>query len=64
MSALTFTPAPMPLTRVAGAYLAEAKYECVRMLRSPAFAVPFLGIPAVLYSFFGAMAVSLAFSRS
>jgi ABC-2 type transport system permease protein len=58
MTALTFTPAPMPLARVAGAYLAEAKYECVRMMRSPAFAVPFLGIPAVLYSFFGTLAAN------
>lgn len=51
-----FIPAPMPFGRVAGAYLAEAKYECLRLLRVPAFAVPFLLIPPALYVFFGALA--------
>jgi ABC-2 type transport system permease protein len=56
MSAPTaFVPAPMPLGRLAGIYLAEAKYESLRMLRTPAFSVPFLLIPAVLYAFFGAI---------
>ena len=57
MSAPTaFVPSPMPLSRVAGIYLAEAKYESLRMLRTPAFAVPFLLIPAALYTLFGSMA--------
>jgi ABC-2 type transport system permease protein len=56
MTTMTFTPAPLPIARLVRAYLAEAKFESLRMLRSPAFAVPFLGIPAVLYSFFGALA--------
>lgn len=34
------------------AYLIEAKYECLRMLRTPAFAIPFLGLPALLYLLF------------
>jgi ABC-2 type transport system permease protein len=58
MAALTFTPSPMPLVRVLGAYTAEAKYECLKMLRAPAFALPFLAIPAVLYSFFGTLAAN------
>jgi ABC-2 type transport system permease protein len=52
---MAFVPSPMPLGRVAAIYLAEAKYESLRMLRTPAFAVPFLFIPAVLYVFFGAI---------
>lgn len=34
------------------AYFVEARYECLRMLRSPGFAVPFLGLPALLYLLF------------
>jgi hypothetical protein len=43
----------MPPRRLLRAYLIEAKYETVRMLRTPAFAIPFLGLPAVLYLLFG-----------
>lgn len=43
----------MPLGRVLSIYLAESKYESLRMLRTPAFSVPFLLIPAVLFLFFG-----------
>ena len=57
---LLFVPAPMPLARVAGAYVAEAKYETLRMLRAPAFAVPFLLIPVALYAFFGALTAGSA----
>lgn len=42
----------MTLARIGGAYLAEAKYESLRMLRAPAFSGPFLVIPVALYSFF------------
>lgn len=49
------TTSPMSLDRVGWAYFAEAKYESLRMLRAPAFAVPFLLIPVALYSFFGAI---------
>jgi ABC-2 type transport system permease protein len=56
MNTLSFVPAPMPLGRVVRVYLAEAKYESIRMLRAPAFAVPFLLIPVALYAFFGALA--------
>lgn len=39
--------------RLLGAYLAEAKYECIRALRTPAFAIPFLLLPITLYVLFG-----------
>ena len=45
----------MPGSRIRRAYLIEAKYECLRMLRSPAFAGPFLLLPAGLYLLFGAL---------
>ncbi len=55
---IAFTPSPMPLGRIARAYFVEAKYESLRMLRAPAFAVPFLLVPVALYAFFGALAGS------
>ena len=36
----------MPLSRLLRAYAIEAKYESLRMLRAPAFAGPFLALPA------------------
>jgi ABC-2 type transport system permease protein len=45
--------AVMSARRLLSAYLTEAKYETVRMLRTPAFAIPFLGLPALLYLLFG-----------
>ena len=36
-------------------YLTEAKYESLRALRSPAFAIPFLTLPAALYFLFGVL---------
>ncbi|HEY3280807.1 MAG TPA: ABC transporter permease [Armatimonadota bacterium] len=47
------TGGDMPLRRLVRAYLMEAKYESLRMLRSPAFTVPFIGLPLLLYLFFG-----------
>jgi ABC-2 type transport system permease protein len=44
--------AVMPASRLLNAYLTEAKYETIRMLRTPAFAIPFLGLPALLYLLF------------
>jgi hypothetical protein len=37
------------------AYFTEAKYECVRMLRSPAFGAPLILLPIVFYWFFGVL---------
>jgi hypothetical protein len=44
---------PMPFGPLLRAYYKEAKYESIRMLRAPAFAMPFLSLPVVLYLFFG-----------
>ena len=41
----------MPLSRVFGAYVAEATFETKRHLKSPAFALPFLIIPVAMYLF-------------
>ena len=48
-------PAAVPLKRLMRAYVTEAKYETLRMLRAPAFAGPFLVIPIAMYLFFGTM---------
>jgi ABC-2 type transport system permease protein len=58
MSALTTNPAPapvpaMPFSRVIAAYLSDAKYESLRLLRTPAFSVPILAMPILFYTFFG-----------
>ena len=45
--------AEMTRTKVKRAYLTETKYECLRALRAPAFAIPFLLLPIVLYVLFG-----------
>jgi ABC-2 type transport system permease protein len=43
----------MSAGRVLRAYLTDAKYEALRMLRAPAFAIPFLVIPVPVYLLFG-----------
>src|SRR5277367_6333065 len=60
MSALTFAfenslprSAAMSSERLRHAYLTETKFECLRALRAPAFAIPFLLLPLVLYVLFG-----------
>ena len=53
------TRAVMPFARLLRAYLTEAKYESVRMLRAPAFAIPFLGLPVALYLLFAVVLVVL-----
>ena len=39
-----------------GAYVAEARFETLRHLKAPAFALPFLIIPVALYMFFSTVA--------
>jgi ABC-2 type transport system permease protein len=39
--------------RLFRAYAREAGYECIRALRNPGFAVPFLVLPSALYLLFG-----------
>jgi ABC-2 type transport system permease protein len=46
-------PARMSFARLLRAYLTDAKYEALRMLRAPAFAIPFLVIPVPIYLLFG-----------
>jgi len=53
--------AAMPFGRLARAYLTEAKYETLRMLRTPGFSIPFLGLPAGLYLLFAVVIFGAAF---
>lgn len=49
--------AAMPSGRLWRAYWKEAKYETLRALRAPAFAIPFLLLPLVLYVLIGVFLV-------
>jgi ABC-2 type transport system permease protein len=59
MDAVTVpAPAPaaaagMPPRRVLGAYLAEARSECLRYLRAPGFMLPIVLFPTMFYLLFG-----------
>jgi ABC-2 type transport system permease protein len=57
-------PAAVPLRRLMRAYVLEAKYETLRMLRAPAFAGPFLVIPIAMYLFFGSLGGSDTSTRA
>jgi ABC-2 type transport system permease protein len=54
----------MPLGRVVRAYLSEVKYETLRMLRSPAFSIPFLLLPVPVYLFFGVLLAAPATAKN
>jgi len=41
--------------RLTRAYLIEAKYECIRTMRNPAFGVPFFVLPWALYLLFAVL---------
>jgi ABC-2 type transport system permease protein len=43
----------MPFKRVLGAYLAEARSECLRYMRNPGFMLPILLLPTMFYLLFG-----------
>jgi len=43
----------MSTARTRNAYFTEIKFECLRALRAPAFSIPFLLLPLVLYVLFG-----------
>lgn len=45
----------MPPGRVFGAYLAEARSECVRYLRAPGFMLPIMLFPGMFYLVFGVL---------
>jgi ABC-2 type transport system permease protein len=53
LAAARSTSAPMTLTRLLNAYWTEARYEVLRTLRTPAFAIPTIALPVMLYVFFG-----------
>ena len=48
-----FAVPAMPLSRVVRAYASDAAYESLRLLRTPAFAIPILAMPLIFYTFFG-----------
>ncbi len=52
---LTARSAPMSAGRVLRAYLLEAKYELLRMIRTPGFVVPMLALPIMLYLLIGTL---------
>lgn len=52
MSALDAVP-KMTFPRLIGAYLSDARYESIRLFRTPAFSIPILAMPVLFYSFFG-----------
>ena len=54
----------MPVARTLRAYASEVKYECLRMLRAPAFGVPFLLLPAPVYLFFGVLLAAPAVAKN
>ena len=45
----------MPRSRVIGAYLEEARSECLRYMRAPGFMVPIMLFPAMFYLLFGVL---------
>jgi ABC-2 type transport system permease protein len=54
----------MPFNRVLRAYCTDAKFEALRMLRAPAFAIPFLIIPAPIYLLFGVIMAGPAAAKT
>jgi ABC-2 type transport system permease protein len=60
ISATSQTPASkvMSTQRVLGAYLAEARSECVRYLRNPGFMLPITLFPTMFYLLFGIVMAS------
>lgn len=45
----------MPRRRVIGAYLEEARSECLRYMRNPSFMLPIMLFPAMFYLLFGVL---------
>ncbi|THD59546.1 ABC transporter permease [Phenylobacterium sp.] len=55
MTAILDTGPKMTAGRVLGAYLSDARYESLRLLRTPAFSIPILAMPILFYTFFGVL---------
>ena len=49
----TASAGAMPMRRVLGAYLAEARSECLRYMRAPSFLLPIMLFPTMFYLLFG-----------
>jgi ABC-2 type transport system permease protein len=69
LSSAAARPAPvvleaMPMSALLRAYLAEALFELRRMLRTPAFAVPFLVLPVGIYLLFGVVVSADAIAKN
>lgn len=52
-NSMTLDAPLMPMGRLLRAYFTDARYEALRMLRAPAFAIPFLLLPVPMYLLFG-----------
>jgi ABC-2 type transport system permease protein len=63
MVSKTIDDGSLPARRAFGAYVAETRYEFTRSLRNPAFALPMLLIPAVLYLLFAVVIAGEAIAR-
>jgi ABC-2 type transport system permease protein len=48
-------PPAMTLGRLLAAYVSDAKYESIRLFRTPAFSIPILVMPILFYIFFGVL---------
>jgi ABC-2 type transport system permease protein len=48
-------PLAMPRRRVLGAYLEEARSECLRYMRAPGFMLPIMLFPSMFYLLFGVL---------
>ena len=53
MSDAALAPPPMSLGRTLAAYLSDARFESLRLLRTPGFSIPILAMPILFYFFFG-----------
>lgn len=53
--AISETEVVMPPRRVLGAYLEEARSECLRYIRNPSFMLPIMLFPAMFYLLFGVL---------
>lgn len=63
MSDSLSTAGSMSLGRLVGAYTTETRYEFMRMLRSPAFALPIVAVPLAAYLLFGVVIASDAIAK-
>jgi ABC-2 type transport system permease protein len=63
LQTVPLVPKLMPSGRLLRAYFIDAKYEFLRMLRAPAFAIPFLALPVPVYLLFGVLMAAQAVAK-